>query len=62
MIARTLIWFAIGAAIGCLQLLISIVRKPNSDTGSPLSGITPAAIGGAVLYGIPLWLLAWLMS
>jgi hypothetical protein len=62
MIARSLIWFAIGAAVGCLQLLVSIVRKPTSDTGTPLSGVVAAAIGGAVVYGIPLWLFAWVIG
>jgi hypothetical protein len=48
--------------LGCLHLLVSVMRKPIPDAESPIAGFVTAAIAGSVLYGLPLWLLAWLIN
>lgn len=53
-----MIWFAVGAGIGILQLVASVVRQPISLQGAyPLQGLAVMAVLGAAFYGTILWLI-----
>lgn len=52
-----MIWFLIGAALGCLQLGISVSKKAE-PLEHPVRGYLISAVFGAAVYGTILWLLA----
>lgn len=53
---KTMVWFAIGAALGALQFAVSLARRPVQG-GHPVQAFVLVAILGAAVYGTVLWLI-----
>lgn len=51
-----MIWFLVGAGLGCVQMAISLARKPMT-VEHPYQGFAVAAALGAAIYGTILWLI-----
>lgn len=52
-----MIWFLIGAGLGVLQMVISLIRRPVTG-GHPIQGLVTAAVLGALVWGTLLWLVS----
>lgn len=56
-----LVWYLVGAVLGCLQVALWPVRRLER-LGRPALTYAAAALLGALIYGNVLWMLAWLLS
>lgn len=59
-----MVWFGIGAGLAVLQVVISLVRRPNRGLipmlqggGYPIQAFLFTAVLGAAVYGTVLWLI-----
>lgn len=51
-----MLYFAIGAGVGLLQMSIRVIRRPTT-LQYPIQGFLMAGALGAVIYGTILWLM-----
>ena len=53
-----MVWFGIGAAIGVLSLLQSVIKRPVYRSAiDVVGGFALSAGAGAIVIGTPLWLI-----
>jgi hypothetical protein len=53
-----MIWFVIGAVIGCFIGFVGLLRKGPGYANYPIQGFIFSAVLGAIVVGIPLWILS----
>ena len=51
-------WFVIGAVIGCFIGFVGLLRKGPGYANYPIQGFIFSAVLGAIVVGIPLWILS----